>query len=71
MKNLTVECYSGARYAEKPQAFTWQGQRLPVEEVLQTYRTPDGLRFRVLTTDQQVYELIYVQSNDEWEIQPG
>jgi hypothetical protein len=69
-----VECHSGAAYAERPTALTWQGQRLIVAEILSQGLTPLAKWFRVRTTDGQVFELVYGQaagdcsSEHEWQI---
>jgi hypothetical protein len=48
-----VECHSGSEYAERPTSLYWQGERLEVSEVINRWRTPDGIVFRVNTiTDQ-------------------
>ncbi|HEX7541114.1 MAG TPA: DUF6504 family protein [Anaerolineales bacterium] len=71
-----VECHSGSTYAERPTAFTWQGQRLIVAEILSQGRTPQAKLFRVRTADGQVFELAYVEAADkcpseqEWQIHP-
>ena len=66
-----VECHSGYRYAEKPRAFIWQGERLLVEQILQAWRSPSGPRFKILTRGQQVFELAYDEHTGRWDIQPG
>ena len=35
---MTVECYAGAVYPERPHAFTWQGQRYVVTRVRRQWR---------------------------------
>ena len=68
MRN-TVECHSGYAYAERPVAFYWQGKRLEVEEVIAEQRIPEGKRFRVSTLDKQVFDLTFVEMEDEWLLQ--
>jgi hypothetical protein len=65
-----VECYSGFRYAERPLAIHWLGQRLEVE-VESAWLVPGGQRFRVHTGDGQVFELVYREADDAWQITPG
>jgi len=67
MKEL-VECHSGFTYAEKPSAITWQGRRLEVRHILKQWRNPQGRGFRVQTEDEQVFELLYDEAQDEWQI---
>jgi hypothetical protein len=61
-----VECRSEIAYAERPVALTWQGKRLLVSEVLVSSRVPEGMRFRVRTKDDQVFDLVYDQAGDTW-----
>lgn len=63
-----VECYSGGEYAERPRALYWQGRRLEIAEVLLSWRTPGGKRFRVRTADQCAFELDYQAQADAWSI---
>jgi hypothetical protein len=63
-----VECHSGYEYAERPTALIWKGQRLEVEEIEARWRIPGGKKFRVRTTDGQVFELLYAELYDEWRI---
>jgi len=65
-----VECHSGFAYADKPVAFIWQGQRLLIVEILAQGRTPQARWFRVITMDQQVFDLSYSEETDAWQIQP-
>ena len=67
---MTVECYSGAQYAERPVALTWRGEQLCVESVERAWRTPDGLAFIVCVTDGRRFELAYVSSDDQWAARP-
>ena len=64
----TVECRSDSEYAERPLALTWNGQRYEVAEILSRWRGPDEKGFRVETTDEQIFELIYREGPDEWKI---
>jgi len=63
-----VECYAGSVYPERPRAFYWEGARLEVEAVLSSWHIPQGRRFRVQTVDLQVFELVYHQAEDDWQI---
>jgi hypothetical protein len=46
----------------------WQGQRLEVDEVLQSWRAPEGMRFQVRAADGRVFELFYNLEIDAWSI---
>jgi hypothetical protein len=67
---MLVECRSDTEYAERPVAVYWQGQRLEIAEILSRWRKPDGKCFRVRTADQQLFELTYDLSADQWQVQP-
>lgn len=63
-----VECYSGATYAERPVAVHWQGQRLVVEQVLRSWRTPQGPGFDVVFADGRKFHLSYDEPSDTWQV---
>jgi hypothetical protein len=63
-----VECRSEAAYAERPLAFTWQGQRQEVAQVISNWRTPAGKAFRVLTESGALFDLNYDEQADKWQI---
>jgi hypothetical protein len=70
----SVECYSGSTYGEKPTAFTWEGQRYKVLEILSQGRTPQAKWFRVRTEARVFFELSYNEAagespfEHEWQI---
>jgi len=66
-----VTCRSEYQYAQRPTAFTWEGERLQVTEILASWRTPDGWRFRVKSENGREFELFYTEIEDAWEIQPS
>jgi hypothetical protein len=66
-----VECRSEAAYAERPLAFTWQGQRREVAQVLERWRAPAGKGFRVRTQDGGTFTLLYDEHDDVWQIAEG
>lgn len=59
-----VECYAGHRFASEPRAFEWQGQRWLIARVESTWRTPEGLGFRVQTDGGRRFELWYQELAD-------
>ncbi len=69
--DATVECYAGHRYPERPRAFLWEGERLPVEEIERQWRTPSGLAFRVRAADGRCFTLAYDEAADAWDIRLG
>ena len=66
-----VECYSGHEYAERPLAFTWQGERMKVDKIVAEAVTPNGKSFKVTAENGQQFTLRYDQQNDCWMISPG
>jgi len=67
MTNL-IECHSGYTYADHPIALHWQGERLEVAAIEAQWHVPDGKHFRVCTRDDQVFELVYSEGHDEWQV---
>ena len=64
-----VSTYDGYEAAVRPRTLHWEGRRHQVSEVLSQARTADGKHFRVRTEDDQVFDLFYTISTDEWRIQ--
>ncbi len=63
-----VECRSDHDYVGHPQAFSWQGARYEVADILLQYRTPSGYQFQVRTTGAEIFELIYDTNADQWSV---
>jgi len=63
-----VECRSEHAYAQRPTAFEWDGERLKVENVEAQWQTPGAKHFRVRTTEMGIFELVYDQDKNRWEI---
>ena len=64
-----VECYSGSHYAERPLAFSWEGQRQEITVIEAEWRTPDGHCFQVRTRAGVRFLLAYNESSDDWRVQ--
>jgi hypothetical protein len=67
---VSVECYSGARFAERPVALVWNGERLSVESIERAWQTPDSRAFAVRVAGGRHFELKYSLSNDQWVARP-
>jgi len=67
---VTVECYAGHRFPERPRAFLWEGERVEVEDIERSWRTPSGPVFRVRTADGRRFTLVYDETADNWNVQP-
>jgi hypothetical protein len=66
-----VECRAGFIYPQTPVAFTWHDQRLVVEKLIAEWRTQDGWKFRVLASNDQLFDLFYNEMYDQWLITPA
>jgi hypothetical protein len=67
---VSVECYSGTRYAERPVALTWNGKRLSIETIERAWQTPDSVVFVVRVADDRRFELTYLPTHDQWTVRP-
>ncbi len=65
-----VECLSSASYPGTPTAFTWEGERCVITEIIARGRSPQGHIFRVRTTGGLVFELTYDEATQAWQITP-
>jgi hypothetical protein len=65
-----VECHSGFRYAERPKALFWQGKRLLIQEIQAAWHIPGGESFQVSTQDERGFLLVYLDDQDQWQIEP-
>ena len=68
--NDIVEYHSGYVYAERPITISWLEKRWEVKEILSQCHTPEGKFFRVCTQNNQIFELLYKESEDIWQIKP-
>ena len=68
MTDEIVECHSGHTYAERPVTLSWEGAQLPITEIEDAWRIPEGRKFRVRVDDGRTFELIYGALHDEWRI---
>lgn len=72
---VEVECYSGYRANERPEAFTFENRRWQVEEIIDRWYE-GGLRsdqpaldyFKVRTTEGRIFLLRYNSLFDAWSI---
>lgn len=65
---IDVECHAGHSYPQRPRAFTWLGEKLPVDELLEEWRTPAAKTFKV-RSGQQLFLLNYIEENDSWQVE--
>lgn len=72
-EKIEVECYSGYKINERPTAFTYQGQRRDIREILDRWyegnidpARPEVSYFKVITTEGGVFILRYLSLFDAW-----
>ncbi len=71
MGDELVECHSGYTYPDRPVAFTWQGRCYEIETVEAEWRSPEGKYFHVRTQGGLVFDLLYRELYDGWQIIPA
>lgn len=64
-----VECHSDFRYADRPKAFIWEGERIAVSNIIAQWRSPNAVHFRVHTEKHGIFDLLYDEREGVWEIQ--
>jgi hypothetical protein len=77
-EDIQVESYSGYKANERPVAFTCQGERWEIREIIDRWHE-GGLHsgrsvvdyFKVKTADGKVYLLRYEPERDVWSIRLG
>lgn len=63
-----VRCHSGYTYAQRPVSFAYSGRDYAIENIVAENRFPDGKQFLVQTGDGKLFELIYNEVNDHWQV---
>ena len=63
-----VRCHSGHTYAQRPESFSFAGQDYKIETIVVENRFPDGRQFLVQTGNGKLFELIYNEVNDHWQV---
>jgi hypothetical protein len=64
--HITVECYAGYRYPERPLAFQIRGKNYRVEKMIDRWYGEEAHYFKVLADDQRLYLLAYCPGQDAW-----
>jgi hypothetical protein len=68
LNNLTVRCYSGHTYAERPQSFCWEGKEYEVTAIEKDWQEPGKKCFQVRTRDSKLCQLCYNDMENTWSI---
>lgn len=66
--HMTVEAYAGYKGEETPRAFTLDGIRLVVTDVIDRWYTDTHSYFRVCASDSHRYVLRYYFDEGSWEL---
>lgn len=66
--HLTVDAYAGYKGEETPKAFTLDGRKLQVREVVDRWYSQTHSYFRVYASDGQRYVLRFDLDEDCWEL---
>ncbi|MBI4400322.1 MAG: hypothetical protein HY581_01675 [Nitrospirae bacterium] len=68
MNNVVVEAYAGYKGEETPRAFTHEGVRHEVREIVERWYTERYSYFRLRADDGRRYVLRYDQDELRWEL---
>ncbi len=68
ISEFQVECRSEFNYPGRPESIWLRGNRHYVELVLDSWRTPSGLHYRVVVENDDVFEFFYSEADDLWKI---
>ena len=74
-EKIQVERYSGYKINERPMAFTYQGHRWEIDEIVDRWQEgdidstrPEVNYFKVKTTEDRIFILRYLSLFDSWSI---
>jgi hypothetical protein len=65
----SVRCHSGHTYAQRPMSFVYSGEEHQVARVIAEKRLPEGKQFLVADASGKVFDLLYDEPNDAWQVQ--
>ena len=68
MDNLSVNCYSGHTYAQRPVSFRYKNTNYRVEQIIKTWQQPGSRYFQVRTDCHKAFQLCYNETNDQWSL---
>ncbi len=63
-----VRCLASSRANERPISFLLDESEIKVRSVLESWREPDYLYFRIETKDRRIYKLRHHEHMDYWEL---
>ncbi len=65
-EKIKVVAYSGYKANERPMIFFLDGRPIRIREILKQWKDPDCDCFRLMGDDNNLYELKWVRSKDQW-----
>ena len=65
MEEITVECYSGSRYGEKPLSFVRDRKKYIIQRLERMWRTPDASHF-IVSCKEGRFHILYDEAKDTW-----
>ena len=63
-----VRCLASSRADERPISFLLDSTEVEIRSILESWREPDYLYFRVQTKDGRAYEIRHHEYTDFWEM---
>lgn len=66
-KRTAVRCFAGYRSDERPLSFLTDDEEIKVRTILESWREPDYLYFKVETEEGGVYDIRHHEYEDSWE----
>ena len=76
-QTISVTCYSGRSYADRPASFVWQGRKYTAEKVEKEWQEPGEKHFVVTTRGEESgesekgekrFEICYHEREDSWSL---
>ncbi|MBI4962108.1 MAG: hypothetical protein HY913_02425 [Desulfomonile tiedjei] len=67
-KRTAVRCFAGYRANERPISFLMQDHEIEVRAILESWREPDYLCFKVATDNGRVFDLRHHEHEDSWQV---
>lgn len=63
-----VRCLAGSRADERPLSFLVDDSEIKVRTIVESWREPDYLYFKVETDDGRIFDLRHHEYEDVWEV---
>ncbi|MDY6918104.1 MAG: DUF6504 family protein [Chloroflexota bacterium] len=67
-ESVSVTCYSGRDYPDRPTSFVWRGRKYEVKLVEKEWLEPGERHFTVRTRDDRTFMISYRRKEDRWSL---